>query len=221
MALLAGFTGLVLLLFVSGALWSNNPIMSNNPTILLRPIEPLLKPKDWVNFALVGSQSAAFGWRFVVAGLLSALLWFSLARSLWLQRLLAAVPRFVLITIVMSFIARAIVVPKIAETRSYRLFMFQVNQLVRLDDELYLYRNGFNSDQVVFYRGEPVPILDPPAVKIAASIGKGDAYLIMARRYWRELQEINAKLPPPLLETDSTGPEGDAPLVLVRIEAPR
>jgi hypothetical protein len=214
LAVFAGFTGVILLLLVTGELWMHNP------AVLLSPIESLLKAKDRANFALVNSQLAAFGWPFVVAAALSALLWFSLARCLWSQRLLAAVPRLVLIAVAFSFIARAIVVPTIAEAKSYRSFMLRVNKLVGFDTELYLYRNSFNSDQVIFYRRKPVPVLDPPLGKIAATLGRGDAYLIMTEREWLKLQKLNATLAAPLLKSVATGPEGNVPLVLLRMDGP-
>jgi hypothetical protein len=210
-ALFAAFTGAVLLLVVIGELWNHNP------TILFRPIEALLKPKDRANFALVSGELAAFGRPLAVAALVSALLWLSLARCLWSQRMLAAARRLVLIAVVFSFIAFGLVMPKIAETKSYRPFMFEVNQLVGRDNQLYLYRNSFNSDQVVFYRGEPVEILNPAPDKMAANIGAGNAYMIMAEREWLELKKLNENLPPPLVKSIGTGPEGNAPLVLVRM----
>jgi hypothetical protein len=209
-ALFAGLTGVILLLVVFGELWDRNPAM------LFGPIESLLKPKDRANFAMVSGGLAAFGWPFTLAALLSALLWFSLARCLWSQRLLAAAPRLVLIAVVFFFVARALVVPKIAEAKSYRPFMLQVNKLVGLDNKLFLYRNSFNTDQVVFYRGEPLDTLAPPG-KMPARIGRGDAYVIMAESEWLDLQKLNAHLPAPLLKSTGRGPEGDARLVLVRM----
>jgi hypothetical protein len=128
----------------------------------------------------------------------------------------------VLIAIVVSFVARGLVVPRIAEARSYRPFMIEVNRLVSREDKLYLYRYSFNSDQVVFYRGAPLSEFDalgPPASKVAAKIGHGDAYVIMAEREWLAIQKLNSNLPPPLLQSAGKGPEGDARIVLVRAEA--
>ncbi len=213
-ALLAAFTGVILLVVVVGELWQHNP------ATLFSPIEPLLKPKDRVNFAVVSGEIAALGRPFALAALISALLWFSLARCLWSQRLLAAAPRLLLIAVVFSFIARGLVVPKIAETKSYRPFMLQVDRLLGPHNKLYLYRNSFNSDQLVFYRGEPLEILNPVPRTIAANIGQGDAYMIMAEREWLDLKKLDANLPAPLLKSIATGPEGNAPLVLVRMRQP-
>jgi 4-amino-4-deoxy-L-arabinose transferase-like glycosyltransferase len=210
-ALFAGFTGVILLLVAAGDLWNHDP------ALLFGSIEPLLKPKDRANFTIVRNALASFGWPFTAAALASALLWLSLARCLWTQRLRAAVPRFVLIAVVFSFVARGLVVPKMAEARSYRPFMLEVDRLVKAEDRLYLYGRSFNSDPVVFYHGAPLESLDVPAEEIAARIGRGGgAYLIMAESEWLEILKRNVYLPPPLLKSSGSGPEGDAPLVLVR-----
>jgi hypothetical protein len=214
-AVFAALTGALVLIVMVGELWDHNP------ALLLAPIERLLDPKDRANFAVVMSELAAFGRPLAVAALVSALLWFSLARCLWSRRLLAASARLVLLAVVFSFIARGIVVPKIAEEKSYRSFMLGVNELVGRHGKLYLYRNSFNSDQVVFYHGATVETLNPIPAKIAASIGRGSAYLIMVEPEWRQLQKLNADLPAPLLKSSGAGPEGDATLVLVRMTNPQ
>lgn len=207
LAFVAALTGTVLLLVVGGELWNHNP------ALLFSPVESLLKPKDRANFALVSGELAEFGRPLAFAALLSALLWFSLARCLWSQRMLAAAARLVLLAVPLSFIARALVVPKIAEAKSYRPFMSQVNQLVGRDDRLYLYR--FNSDQVVFYRGEPVETLAAVPGR-STSGGESEMFVITTEREWLKLKHLNANLPTPLLKSIATGPEGDAPLVLLK-----
>lgn len=211
-ALLAGFTGVILLLVVAGELWNHDP------SLLFGPIEQFLKPKDRANFVVIKNELASFGWPFTMAALFSALLWFSLARCLWVNRIRAAAPRLVLIAVAFSFVARGLVVPKIAEAKSYRPFMIEVNRLVGPEHKLYLYGASFNSDPVVFYRGAPLETLNLSAEEIAVKIGRGDAYSIMAEKDWLDLRKFNPNLPSPLLKSTGKGPEGDAPLVLVRAE---
>jgi 4-amino-4-deoxy-L-arabinose transferase-like glycosyltransferase len=210
LALFAAFTGTVLLLIVVGELWNHNP------ALLFGPVEYLLKPKDRANFALVNGELADFGRPLAFAALVSALLWFSFARCLWSQRMLAAALRLVLLAVVFSSIARTLVVPKIAEAKSYRPFMSQVNQLVGPDDRLYLYRN-FNSDQVVFYRGEPLETVTEVSRRPITSGDKAEVYVIMTEREWLKLKKLNANFPAPLLKSVAAGPEGNAPLILLRI----
>jgi 4-amino-4-deoxy-L-arabinose transferase-like glycosyltransferase len=208
----AGFTGLLLLMITLGAVWNHDPGW------LFAPIETLLKGKDRANFLAIRSQLGAFGWSFTIVSLLSSALWFWLAGDLWASRMRHAALRLVLLSILVAFIAQAIVMPVIAEARSYRPFMEEVNQRVQLNDTLYLYGEAFNSDPVVFYRGRPIETLDQPAERIAAKIGRGSEYLIMTERNWLKMRKLNGNIPPPLLKSTGTGPEGDAVIVLVRFE---
>jgi hypothetical protein len=42
----------------------------------------------------------------------------------------------------------------------------------------------------------------------------------MSQKEWREISDIKRNLPPPLLKSEGTGPEGGAPLVLFKGEIP-
>ncbi len=209
-ALFAGFTGVMLCVVVVGEL------LRQDPASLLAPMEGLLKPKDRANWIIVKDGLRSFGWPFTATAMLAALLWFSLARCLWVSRVRAAVPHLVLITLIFSIVARGLVVPKIAEAKSYRPFMMEVNRLVGSEEKLYLYRGAFNSDPVEFYRGETIQRLDPSGVKIVEQIGDGDAYVIMAEKEWLGLRRLNPSLPPPIVTSTGKGPDGDARIVLVR-----
>jgi hypothetical protein len=211
--LLAGITGLILLIVVIGDLWNRDP------TFLLGTIDPLLKPRDRANYAAIKSALSDFGWSFTAALLIAALLWFSLARCLWTHRLRAAVPHFVAIAVVFSFVARGVVVPAVAATRSYRPFMSEVGRLVEPGDKLYIHDHTFNSDAVVFYHGEPVEIVDLAVEELVTNLGRGKAYMIMAEADWRKAVKRNPSLPPALLKSEGKGPDNDAPLVLVRYAA--
>ena len=106
--------------------------------------------------------------------------------------------------------------PVIAEARSYRSFMEQVDQRIKSGDKLYLLGEFFNSDSLVFYHGNPIETIEQPLSSIAAKIGPGNNYIIMAKRTWAEIQGDNRSLPSPVLSSTSTGPEGDAPLVVIQ-----
>ena len=211
-AIVAGLTGLSLLIVTLGAVWTHDPGW------LFAPIETLLKQKDRANVVAIRSQLGALGWWFTIVSLLSSALWLWLAGDLWSSRMRHAAVRLVLLSILLSFITQAIVMPVMAEAKSYRPFMEEVNQRLKPADKLYLYGGVFNSDPVIFYRGGPMERLEQPAKKIAAKIGRGNAYLITAERDWIMIQQLNHHMPPPLLKSTGTGPEGDAPIVLVRFE---
>lgn len=213
LAAVAGVLASLLLIIALGSLWNHDP------SWFFSSIERFLKAKDRANLELVKNSLATFGWSFTMISLLSSLLWLSLARCLWSSRLRPGAHRLVLISILLAFVIRAIVMPVIAEAKSYRPFMEEVNQRVKPGGKLYLYGGAFNSDPVVFYRGGPIETLEQPAETVAAKIGRGSAYLIMAERNWVKLQKLNPSLPPPLLKSTGTGPEGDARIVLVQAEA--
>src|SRR5438309_5491087 len=121
----------------------------------------------------------------------SSLLWLSLARCLWSGRLRPGAHRLVLISILLAFVIRAIVMPVMAEAKSYCPFMEEVNQRVKPGDKLYLYGEVFNSDPVVSYRGDPIERLEQLAERIVAKIGRGCGYLIMAERDWITIQQLD------------------------------
>ncbi len=202
--------GVLLLTIALGDLWSHDH------SWFLTPIEGFLKAKDRANLVVVKNSLATFGWSFTIVVALSSVLWFALAQCLWMSRLRAVANRMVLISILVGFITRAVVMPVIAEAKSYRPFMEEVNQRVQSSDKLFLYGESFNSDSVIVYRGGSIEELDQPEAAVAAKIGPGNVYLIMAERVWQKIQREHPNLPPPVFKSKGTGPEGDARLVLVQ-----
>jgi hypothetical protein len=140
----------------------------------------------------------------------------SLARTLWQCRLRPAAQRLVMISILLTFVGRAVVFPVIAEAKSYRAFMEEVNRRVQPGDKLYVI-GGFNTDPVIFYRGGVIDEINDLPVASADKLGTDKVYVIMARQSWNKFQRQNRPLPPPILESAGAGPEGDAPLVLVQM----
>jgi hypothetical protein len=51
---------------------------------------------------------------------------------------------------------------------------------------------------------------------VARKDGSGAGYLIMPAQTFKQIQAAAGSLPPPLLESAGSGPEGDEPLVLMR-----
>jgi hypothetical protein len=208
-AAFAAVSGVLLLVVTLGALWSHDPAW------FFAPVERLLKPKDRANLLVVKNAIAGLGGVFTAAACLSGVLWLATAHSLWLARARSAAHRLVPISILMAFVGWSMILPAIAETKSYRGFMEEVNRRVQPGDKLYTF-GGFNDDPVIFYRGEVIDRLGPSADALA-KLGPGKAYIIMARQSWKKLQQQNPNLPPPLFESVGAGPEGDAPLVLVQV----
>lgn len=208
-AVVACLMGLLIFAIALGAVWNHDPGW------FFSPLETMLKDKDRANLLVVKHALESFGWIFTAAALLSGVLWLSLAHTLWGGRLKPAATQLVFISILLAFMAHGVVDPVIAESKSYRAFMEEVNRRVPPGDKLYMI-GGFNDDPVIFYRGELIDKLEPSPETIA-KLGPGKAYIIMARQSWKKLRQQNPNLPPPLVESVGAGPEGDAPLVLVQV----
>jgi len=206
--IIAVLTGTLFLVITLGALWSHDQ------TWFFAPIESLLKAKDRANLVAVRAQLENFGWSFTVLSLLAAGLWLSVARSLWLGQLRSVAHQLIFLSILNGIAGWSVVMPVIAQEKSYRDFMIEVNQRLSPNAKLYLF-GRFNSDPVVFYRGGAIDKLDQSAQIVADETAKGNAYIIMDERTWKRIQEIKPDLTS-LLSSQGKGAEGDAPLVLVR-----
>jgi hypothetical protein len=206
--IIAALTGALFLVITLGALWSHDQ------TWFFAPIESLLKAKDRANLVAVRNQLENFGWSFTVLSLLAAGLWLSVARSLWLGQLRAVAHQLIFLAILNGIAGWSVVMPVIAQEKSYRDFMIEVNQRLSPNAKLYLF-GRFNSDPVVFYRGSVIDKLDQSAQIVADKTATGNAYIIMDERTWKRIQEIKPDLTA-LLNSQGKGAEGDAPLVLVR-----
>jgi len=206
---IAILSALILLFVALGDLWTHDP------SRLFAPIEKLLKPKDRANFLVIINQIAGFGWMFDAIALAWAALWSLFAYYLWRGRMVGASAALVALSIILAFFSRGLVEAKIAETKSYRDFMFEVNGLVPPSDKLVLY-GGFNGDAVAFYRDGEVEVAERPVDDASAPIVDGDGYIVTTEKSWSRLHQAQPSLAPPLLRSRGKGPEGDAPLVLLR-----
>jgi 4-amino-4-deoxy-L-arabinose transferase-like glycosyltransferase len=183
-------------------------------------IEGALKPKDRANLIAVREQWQSFDSKIVFLVALSAgFLWLWLARSAWRGQTRPIALALLLIGIFHSTVAWSVLIPVIAQQKSYREFMTEVNQRIGHDEKLYLY-GRFNSDSVVFYRGADIESLLEASDALAGRIGKGNAYVIMPERSFVELQKAKESPLTPLLRSHGSGPEGDAPLVLIQADFP-
>ena len=204
----AAVTGSLLLIITLGALWSHDPGW------FFAPIEELLRPKDRANVMAVRSQLDDFGWKFTLLSLCAAALWLSIVRFLWHGRMRAVAHHLVAITLIQATVGWSVVMPAIAQGKSYRDFMSEVNRRVKPEEKLYVH-GDFNDDAVVFYRGDAIERLDEPLETLTPKLGRGDAYVILPER-----RAQSRNLPAPLIKSEGRGPEGDAPLMLMRVDLP-
>src|SRR3970040_540814 len=102
-------------------------------------------------------------------------------------------------------------ISSIAEARSYRSFMVEVNRRAPRDGDLNIYGEGWDYTSVVFYRGEGVPALRGDLPSVEKKIRLSDGYFIMSEREWEKMA-ASGKLGLPLeLKSRGTGPDGKDP----------
>src|SRR5262249_24885260 len=124
-ALNAVIVAVVLLIVTLGAFWSHDPAW------FFEPIAKMLRAKDRANLFVIREGLADFGPVFTAVALLSGVLWLALAGFLWGGKLKLAARSLVLISILLAFVSRAIVLPAMAAAKSYKPFMEQVNRQVQ------------------------------------------------------------------------------------------
>lgn len=212
-ALFAAVTGAVLLVITLGALWNHDQGW------FFAPIEDLLRPKDRANVVAVRNQLEDFGWTFTWLAMIAAGLWVSLARSLWRGRLRSVAHQLIVIALIHGAVSWSVIMPVIAQEKSYREFMVRVNDRLEPEDNLYVY-GVLNSDSLIFYRGRVIERLERPVEVMARKAASGDGYLIMTVQSFEKIHAAAGSLPPPLLKSVGKGPEGDEPLVLLRADVP-
>ncbi|MGH7828658.1 MAG: hypothetical protein ACREP8_00640, partial [Candidatus Binatia bacterium] len=103
----------------------------------------------------------------------------------------------------------------IAEGKSYASFMAQVRKELDGSGKLYLYGSGFDKNQILFYQGDVVPILNISPEKLAERLRLEDDLIILTEHQWNQIA-ADRPIPPPLVKSAGLGPDGDAPLVLIR-----
>jgi hypothetical protein len=138
-----------------------------------------------------------------------------LGYCLWQGRLRAAAQQLVLLSIAIGFVTHGLILPEIAATKSYREFMSEVNRRVAPQERLVIY-GDFNSDLVIFYRGQTIEVDDRPLDVAAANVAPGDGFIITTEASWQRFRSAQPQLKAPILHSKGKGPESDAPLVLLR-----
>jgi 4-amino-4-deoxy-L-arabinose transferase-like glycosyltransferase len=108
----AGAMGVLLVIIALGSMWNHDPGW------FLFSHRAVLKAKDRANLLLVKTSLVTFGWPFAILSLVSSLLWLSLAGCVWGDRFQSGAHRLVLISIMLAFAARVVVMPIIVTPKA-------------------------------------------------------------------------------------------------------
>jgi len=147
--------------------------------------------------------------------LLSSFLWLTLSWCLWNLKIRSLPWSLAGISIVCGLLAQNIVLPALADARSYRPFMQEVNRVIETG-QVYLYRSSVAANSLVFYRRGTVPIVEGTPLELAWRLRTSANYFIMEDRAWEAVRQRLGGDHAPLLRSKATGPGGKTRLILVR-----
>jgi hypothetical protein len=175
-----------------------------------------LRPKDQFQLAAVQQALGQAGKGAAAALLLFAGLWCATAVPLLAARARSGAAGLAILSMVASLLAQRAVVPSIAEAKTYKSFVQEVNRRVARDAPLVIYAEGWDYASVLFYRGSPIPVVRGDALALRKRLLESQGYGIMSLAAWRKIAASGALPFQVLLTSGGPGPDGDGPIVLVR-----
>lgn len=183
---------------------------------LLSYIGVMLRPEDQAQFAIVQDALRRAGWVFPFFLFLSAFLWLCTSRYLFVANVLAAMALLAILSVLTSLVVQGMLISSIAETRSYKSFMVEVNRRVPRDEDLNIYGEGWDYTSAVFYRGERVSIVKGDFRSLQDKLRRSGSYYIMGEREWKKIAASGSLALSPELRSRGAGPEGRDPIVFIR-----
>jgi len=183
---------------------------------LLSYIGVMLRPEDQAQFSIVQDALRRAGWVFPFFLFLSAFLWLFTSRYLFVGNARTATALLTILSVITSLVVQGMLISSIAEARSYKSFMAEVNRRVPRDEDLNIYGEGWDYTSAVFYRGERVSIVKGNSHFLQEKLGESDSYCVMSEREWEKIVASGTLTFSPVLRSRGTGPEGQDLIVLVR-----
>lgn len=175
----------------------------------------VLKPKDQAQLAIVQQVLSQAGSLLLFSVLLSAGLWCVAAAQLFAADARGAVVSLAALSVIAGLLVQGVFLPSVAESRSYKPFVLEVNRRMGKGGSLRLCGQGWDPTSVIFYRGADVPVLDGGLGALRQYLRSADAYCIMSEREWKHLVASGKFSYPVVLTSRGGGPDGDDPLVLI------
>jgi 4-amino-4-deoxy-L-arabinose transferase-like glycosyltransferase len=179
-------------------------------------LAPMLNAKDQAELLLVQRVLEKQGWIFFSFLGASVFLWAFLTWDLFRARVGQGTVKLSLVSLLTWQLAQMTFLPSMAESRSYKAFMVEVNRRMVGSGSLYIYGEGWDYASVVFYRGDRIPILKGDPVALKEKLRESEDYYIMGEREWGKLAALGNFAFPPELTSTGTGPDGRDPIVLIR-----
>lgn len=185
-------------------------------SLLFSYVETTVKAKDQAALVIVRDALARNGWIFLPLFLLSSVLWIAAGLRLLAMDQQAATGCLAVLSLLVGLVVQGMVMASLAEARSYRPFMEEVNRRVGCCEPLTLYGEGWDLSSAIFYRGGRVAVQGGDLAALKEKMREAGGYYIMGEREWKKLEALGGPGLTVELRSQGTGPDGSEPIVLIR-----
>jgi 4-amino-4-deoxy-L-arabinose transferase-like glycosyltransferase len=179
-------------------------------------IESRLKPGDLQQFQLIRELIGTSGKLIPALLLVSALLWFLTAWSLFKYKWLSFIAALTVVSVLSCVLIQGVLMPAVATEQSYKSFVEAVERNYSGRQILYVFPKGLDYTSIVFYGGESFQLLSEDARELIDKLERTRDYVIVGERASKEVVVRSSLSLAPLLRSKGTGPDRDNPLILVR-----
>ena len=187
-----------------------------NVSLLFSYVETMVKAKDQAALVIVRDALARKGWIFLPLFLLSSVLWIAAGLRLLAMDRRTAAGCLAVLSLLVGLVVQGVVMASLAEARSYRPFMEEVNRRVGCCESLTLYGEGWDLSSAIFYRGGRVAVQGGDLTVLKEKMREAGGYYIMGEREWKKLEAPGGPGLTVEMRSQGAGPDGGEPIVLIR-----
>jgi hypothetical protein len=175
-----------------------------------------LKPDEVQQFQAIREATAASGMLIPAFLLMSAMLWFLTAGSLFKYKWISFVGALTTVSVLSFIMIQGTLLPRVAREQSYKSFVEAIERDYSGSRTLYVFPKGLDYTSLVFYGGESFQLLSDDAEVLIDKLERTGDYVIVGEKESKEVIAHSALSLAPLLRSKGTGPDRDNPLILVR-----
>jgi hypothetical protein len=198
------------------ALLGLSSVFGHDPFATFRFIESRLKPSDaqqlQMILGLIGS-SGMLGPAFL---LVSALLWFLTAWSVFKGRWTAFVTQLATILVLSIALIHGVWMPVVASQESYKSFVEAVERDYGKDQTMYVFPRNLDYTSLIFYGGDRFQLLAWDTDVLLEKLERTGDYIIVGEKESKTIAAHSSLSFTPLMRSQGTGPERNNPLLLFR-----
>ncbi|MBI2539450.1 MAG: glycosyltransferase family 39 protein [Deltaproteobacteria bacterium] len=187
-----------------------------NVSLLFSYVETTVKAKDQAALVIVRDALARKGWIFLPLFLLSSVLWIAAGLRLLAMDRRTAAGCLAALSLLVGLVVQGVAMASLAEARSYRPFMEEVNRRVGCCEPLTLYGEGWDLSSAIFYRGGRVAVQGGDLAVLKEKMREAGGYYIMGEREWKKLKALGGPGLTVEMRSQGAGPDGGEPIVLIR-----